>query len=66
MIYILYPITWAITSVVTMIFYYKIIKKDYKFHEAIYLLKYDNERAILQQAYDEYTDLKKNGLWVNR
>ena len=38
----------------------------YKFHEAIYLLKYDNERAILQQAYDEYTDLKKNGLWVNR
>ena len=38
----------------------------YKFHEAIYLLKYDNERSILQQAYDEYINLKKNGLWINR
>lgn len=38
----------------------------YKFHEAIYLLKYDNERSILERAYDEYVTMKKEGTWVNR
>ncbi len=38
----------------------------YKYHEAIYLLKYDNEREILEQAYAEYTSLKKAGLWISK
>ena len=38
----------------------------YKYHEAIYLLKYDNERAILEQAYEQYMQMKKSGEWVNR
>lgn len=33
MIYILYPITWAITSVVTIIFYYKITRREFKYHD---------------------------------
>ena len=35
----------------------------YKFHEAYHLLCYSNEKAILEQAYDEYLELKKNNLW---
>ena len=35
----------------------------YKYHEAIYLLKYENERGILEKAYNSYLDLKKKGLW---
>lgn len=35
----------------------------YKYHEAIFLLKYDNERAILEQAYQKYQELKKAGKW---
>ncbi|MBR5930424.1 MAG: NUDIX hydrolase [Lachnospiraceae bacterium] len=38
----------------------------YKYHEAFYLLKYDNERSILEQAYEEYMQLKKSGQWLNR
>ena len=38
----------------------------YKYHEAIYLLKYDNERSILEKAYEEYMQMKKSGEWVNR
>ena len=36
----------------------------YKYHEAYYLLKYDNERNILERAYQEYSDLRKKGLWI--
>lgn len=35
----------------------------YKFHEAYHLLKFTNERQILERAYSEYLDLKHKGLW---
>lgn len=35
----------------------------YKYHEAYHLLKFSNERQILEQAYNEYLDLKKNNCW---
>ena len=38
----------------------------YKFHEAYHLLKFSNEKMILEKAYNEYLDLKKNNLWGNR
>ena len=38
----------------------------YKFHEAYHLLKFSNERQILERAYNEYLDLKKSNLWGNR
>lgn len=36
----------------------------YKYHEAYHLLKYPNEKQILEKAYQEYLDLKKANLWV--
>jgi ADP-ribose pyrophosphatase YjhB (NUDIX family) len=38
----------------------------YKFHEAYHLLKFSNEKQILEKAYNEYTDLKKSNLWGNK
>ena len=38
----------------------------YKFHEAYHLLKFSNERQILEMAYNEYLDLRKSNLWGNR
>ncbi len=38
----------------------------YKYHEAFHLLKFANEKQILEKAYDEYTNLKKNNLWGSR
>lgn len=38
----------------------------YKYHEAYHLLKFTNERQILEKAYSEYLDLKKSNLWGNR
>ena len=38
----------------------------YKYHEAYHLLKFSNERQILERAYGEYLDLKKANLWGNR
>ena len=38
----------------------------YKFHEAYHLLKFANEKQILERAYNEYVDLKKSNLWGNR
>ena len=35
----------------------------YKFHEAYHLLKFANEKQILEKAYNEYLDLKKSNLW---
>lgn len=35
----------------------------YKYHEAYYLLKFSNERQILEKAYQTYLDLKKNNKW---
>ena len=37
----------------------------YKFHEAYHLLKFANEMQILEQAYQEYLELKRNNLWGN-
>ena len=38
----------------------------YKFHEAYHLLKFPNEKQILDQAYDEYLTLKHNNLWGSK
>ncbi len=38
----------------------------YKYHEAYHLLKFPNERQILEQAYSEYQDLKKSNLWGSK
>lgn len=38
----------------------------YKYHEAYHLLKFANERQILEKAYSEYMYLKKNNLWGYR
>ena len=38
----------------------------YKFHEAYHLLKFPNEKQILEQAYEEYTALKQNNLWGSK
>lgn len=38
----------------------------YKYHEAYHLLKFSNEKEILEQAYDEYLELKKCNLWGNK
>lgn len=35
----------------------------YKYHEAYHMLKFPNERQILEKAYDEFLHLKKNNLW---
>ena len=38
----------------------------YKYHEAYHLLKFSNEKQILEKAYNEYLELKKNNLWGSR
>ena len=38
----------------------------YKFHEAYHLLKFPNEKQILEKAYSEYLEMKKTTLWKNR
>jgi len=35
----------------------------YKYHEAYHLLKFPNEKQILEQAYEEYLAIKKANLW---
>lgn len=35
----------------------------YKYHEAYHLLKYPNERIILEKAYTQYLELKRQNLW---
>ena len=35
----------------------------YKYHEAYHLLKFANERKILEQAYAEYQKLRKYRMW---
>lgn len=37
----------------------------YKYHEAYHLLKFSNERKILELAYKEYLALKKSHNWGN-
>ncbi len=38
----------------------------YKFHEAIHLLKFANEKTILENAYADFVDLRKRNLWGNK
>ena len=38
----------------------------YKYHEAYHLLRFSNEKQILEQAYQEYLELKKAGKWSRR
>jgi len=38
----------------------------YKFHEAYHLLRFPNEKQILEVAWDEYNDLKRQNLWASR
>ena len=38
----------------------------YKYIEAYHLLKFSNEKQILERAYSEYLDLKKRNLWGRR
>ncbi len=38
----------------------------YKYHEAYHLLKFPNEKQILEQAYAMYTDLKRGNQWGNK
>ena len=35
----------------------------YKFHEAYHLLKFANEKEILEKAYEDYQRLYRSGLW---
>ncbi|MBE5875331.1 MAG: NUDIX hydrolase [Lachnospiraceae bacterium] len=36
----------------------------YKYHEAYHLLKFPNEKQMLEKAYEMYQELKKSGAWV--
>lgn len=38
----------------------------YKFHEAYHLLKFSNERQILEMAYEQYQELRRSNLWGTR
>lgn len=35
----------------------------YKYHEAFHLLKFSNERQILERAYAEYQEMKRSNHW---
>lgn len=37
----------------------------YKYHEAIHLLKFSNEKQILEDAYHKYKVLRRNNEWNN-
>ena len=36
----------------------------YKYHEAYHLLKFSNEKAILEKAYNEYLELKRRKIFL--
>ncbi len=38
----------------------------YKYHEAYHLLKFSNEKQILELAYNEYLNLKRKNLWGSK
>ena len=35
----------------------------YKYHEAFHLLRFANERQILEKAYNEYINIRRQGRW---
>ena len=37
----------------------------YKFHEIYHLLRFSNEKQIVEKAYQEYLEMRSNGLWSN-
>ena len=37
----------------------------YKYHEAYHLLKFANQKQILEKAYAEYQERKRNNQWMN-
>ncbi len=37
----------------------------YKYHEAYHLLKFSNEKMILEKAYNEYQALKRSNQWAS-
>lgn len=38
----------------------------YKFHEVYHLLRFANEKQIVERAYNEYLELKRANLWNRR
>mgnify|MGYP001043385159 FL=1 len=38
----------------------------YKFHEVYHLLRFSNEKQIVEKAYHEYLELKRANLWARR
>lgn len=36
----------------------------YKYHEAYHLLKFSNEKMIVERAYEEYLNLKRDNQWM--
>lgn len=51
-------------------FYSKPLKEEYfidsgyyKYNEAYHLLKFKNEKQILEKAYKKYIDLKRDNMW---
>ena len=38
----------------------------YKFHEVYHLLRFTNEKQIVERAYHEYLELKRANLWARR
>ncbi len=36
----------------------------YKYHEAYHLLKFSNEKQMLEKGYTRYQELKQQGLWL--
>ena len=35
----------------------------YKYHEAYHLLRFPNEKQILEKAYHAYIEMRKRSLW---
>lgn len=38
----------------------------YKYHEAVHLLKFANEKHILEKAYSEFIELRRCNMWGNK
>lgn len=38
----------------------------YKYHEAYHLLKFPNEKMILEEAYAMYQELRRVGMWIHQ
>ena len=45
---------------------YFVVSGYYKFHEVYHLLRFTNEKQIVERAYHEYLELKRANLWARR